>query len=137
MKTLNKQSTKIFNKITEGMGFSSDESISYKKIDNRSRAVMALVVECIGQTDFGPIFSLCHYFKQNGDMCQDPEMLFLKHECGEVFPSMFQQAIPPVYEESLYKDHEDGEWKCLPRLQAAHTRFANTWMKNIKEQQKL
>lgn len=134
MKTLNQGTTKIFNKITEGMGF--DVDCTYKKLD-ASKAFMPLVVECVGKTDIGLLFSLCHYYKLNGDLCQDPEMLFIKHNSGVVFPSMFQQAIPPVYEESIYWDHDDGEWKCLKRLQADHTRFANTWLKNIEQQQNL
>jgi len=136
MRTLNKEATKIFNNITEGLGYGLEEDNNYLKLDNSNGAFMPLVVECIGQTDFALIFSFAHYFKQNGDLCQDPEMLFFKHDDGDIYPFMFQQAIPPVYEESIFKD-VDGQWKCKPRLQTDHTKFANMWLKNIKTQQKL
>ena len=95
---------------------------------------MPLSVEKLSTYDIGTVYSLCHYFEQNGDLCQDPEMLFLLHKSGRVYPMMFQQAIPPAYEESIFFD--DG-WKLNKRLQAEHTRFANLWLKNIKEQQNI
>jgi len=130
MKKLNQKSTKIFNKIVDGM-----DSDGYRKIDNGGNCFMPLVVEKLGTHDSVTTFSFCHYFKQNGDMCQDPEMLFLRHVNGSVYPAMFQMAIPPVYEESIM--FEDGRWLCRERLQRQHTSFANTWLKNIKEQQGL
>jgi hypothetical protein len=47
---------------------------------------------------------------------------------------MFQQAIPPIYEESMFFENS---WKVRPRLQRDHASFANMWLKNIKCQQNL
>ena len=129
MKHLNKTTTKTFNKVVERLNGSQS-----CRVEN-SKAFMPLSVERLQDTDIGTVYTFCHYFEQNGDLCQDPEMLFLAHKSGRVYPMMFQQAIPPIYEESLFR--EDGKWKVNPRLQAQHTTFANMWLKNIKEQQEL
>lgn len=42
--------------------------------------------------------SIAHYFKQNGDLCCDPDMvLFLHPELKSVEAYSFQQAIPCAY----------------------------------------
>ena len=132
VKPLNKKSQAIFDDIISDM----DLIKNHKKIEN-SKAFMPLVVERLQVYDWGVFYSFCHYFKQNGDMCQDPEMLFIKHKNGKVFAAMFQQAIPPVYEEGVFFDMDSGAWKVNKRMQADHTSFANMWLKNIKEQQGL
>ena len=129
MKKLNKKQSVIFNKIIEPLENGKD----HYKLEN-SKSFMPLSVEKLGTYDVGIMYSLCHYFKQNGDLCQDPEMVFLKHANGNVYPAMFQQAIPPIYEESIFFD---SGWKCCHKMQADHTKFANMWMNNIKEQQRL
>ena len=65
----------------------------------------------------------------------DPEMVFLKATNGNVYPTMFQQAIPPIYQESIFFEH--SKWHIIKRMQADHTSFANMWIINIKEQQNL
>jgi len=104
------------------------------RIDN-SKAFMPLVVERLETCDAGTVYSLCHYYELNGDPCQDPEMLFLWSKSGRVYPMMFQMAVPPIYEESLFLD--GGRWKMCPGMQARHTKFANHWLFNIKDQQRL
>ncbi len=126
MKKLNQKATKVFNTVIEKLNGSD-----HIKIDNSS--FMPLVVEKLYDTDIGTVYSFCHYFKQNGDMCQDPEMLFIKNKNGYVYPAMFQQAIPPVYQESIFQ--EDGKWKVRTAWQKDQTSFANMWMENIKYQQ--
>ena len=128
MRRLNKQATRIFDKITEDM-----DSTGYKKIDNTNGAFMPLVVEKLATYDMGTTFSLCHYFKQNGDLCQDPEMVFIRLNDGAVIPMMFQQ-YPGIYQESIV--YNNG-WKIKKRMQSDHAQFANMWLKNIKEQQRL
>ena len=137
MKQLNKAATRTFKKIIERLndsfsGFQQGDSCT---IDKKDGAFTPLSVERLLTYDNGTVYTFCHYFIQNGDMCQDPEMLFLAHQSGRVYPMMFQQAIPPVYEESLFR--ENGKWKVNHRLQHQHTTFANMWLKNIKSQQKL
>jgi len=129
MKPLNKKQARIFNKIIEPL----NGSRSHYKLEN-SKSFMPLSVEKLGTYDIGTMYSFCHYFKQNGDLCQDPEMVFIKHKNGKIYPCMFQQAIPPIYQESIYFD--EG-WKLKPKMQADHAKFANMWLNNIKEQQNI
>lgn len=126
---LNPKMENIFYRIVEHLNGGS-----HCRIEN-SKGFMALVVERLETHDIGTVFSLCHYYELNGDLCQDPEMCFLWHKSGRVYPMMYQTAIPPAYEESLYLD--GGKWKIRLKLQIRHTQFATHWLKNIKVQQDL
>lgn len=130
MRKLDNKAAKIFRLIVEDM---EGTRRNYKKLKN-SKAFMPLTVERVGSYDVGNVYSFCHYFEQNGDLCQDPEMCFIVNPLG-VFPCMFQQAAPPVYQESIFL--EGAEWKCRRKLQSDHTNFANQWLRNIAEQQNL
>lgn len=96
-KPLNKQAASIFEKIISQI----PEGESSIKIDNSGGAFMPLSVERLLVFDIGSQYSFCHYYEQNRDLCQDPEMLFLRHNNGLIYPMMFQPAIPPIYEESF------------------------------------
>lgn len=125
MKKLNKSATATFNRIIS----TGDD---YQKIDNTNGAFMPLVVEKLGTHDIGTVYSFAHYFEQNGDLCQDPDMTFLSRSDGSVVPMTFQQAMPPIYTEAVFFDNG---WKVATRSQRDITSFANTWLKNIKNQQ--
>jgi len=129
MKTLSKTAAKTLDLLTEGLTAPGDS----KKVDNTNGTFMAVHVEMIGQDSNGPLFSVAHYFVQNGDMCQDPEMVFMRAHDGAYLPISFQQAIPPVYQEAM--DLRKDTFR--PRLMAQLASFANTWMRNIKQQQRL
>ena len=69
-------------------------------------------------------FSLAHYFKQNGDLCQDPDMVLMAYpDKQEVHAYSFQQAIPPVYKCSF---DENGRERSLVKNQL--NSFLNTWL---------
>ena len=75
-------------------------------------------------------FSIAHYFKQNGDLCQDPEMVILVYpelQMAEAFS--FQQAIPPIYQE-VYP--EPGKFR--PRLKKELNSFLRQWLTNCINQ---
>jgi len=139
MRKLNQKSTAIFNKLTEGLNEPGD----HKKIDNTNGSFMPVVIEHIGtmewQGKYIDSFSIAHYFKQNGDLMQDPEMTFYSIN-GYVFPAYFLQAggcFPSgrLEQESIGRNPESGKWWVKNKTQADHTSFANVWMKNIKQQQ--
>lgn len=100
-----------------------------------SEGYMDLVVEATpmldrfnGQNSLA--FSMAHYFEQNGDLCQDPEMvLFYYPELNAVEAYSFQQAIPPIYQEVF---PEPG--KVYPRRQRELNNFLSQWLRNIKNQ---
>jgi hypothetical protein len=68
----------------------------------RAPGFMDLVVEVLSRNPSTMVLSLAHYFEQNGDLCQDPEMevrVYLPRgdQPGRVEALTFQQAIPPIY----------------------------------------
>jgi hypothetical protein len=133
MKAVNKKAKKVMDVLTEGM----DKIGDHRKIDNTKGAFMAVHVEHINNCNLGEIFSISHYFEQNSDLMRDPDMEFIKGSDGEYYPISFWQDSPLKRDEALDWG-EDGKIKGIrPKLQAELVTFANTWMKNIKEQQGL
>lgn len=132
MKSLSKTSDRIFRRIVEGL---DDEGRSRsRRIGEKGRAFMPLSVERLHETGIGVVYSLAHYFEQNGDLCCDPDMTFLVNDLG-VFPLSFQQAMPPIYQEAVVWDDGGHEITGIRRrMQADLARFANQWMRNIKSQ---
>ena len=131
MKTLNKKATEIMATLTQ----LCDDGNGYVKIDNAKGAFMSVVVEKIDETDKGPLYSVAHYYTQNGDAMRDPEMTFLRMY-GQFVPCYYLQDNLGIEQNSVFRN-EDGRWKINKRLQEQHASFANLWMKNIKQQQRL
>ncbi|RKR80084.1 hypothetical protein BDD43_0177 [Mucilaginibacter gracilis] len=141
MKTLNQNSTAIFCRLIELMNGNE-----HLKITNDP--FMPLTIEKIGEDIITPIgvgcaYSLCHYYEQNGDLMQDPEMCFLildnraddVKELSKVTiaPFMFQQANLGIYQESIeFANQIMGE--VHTEMQADHAEFADMWLGNIKLQ---
>lgn len=102
----------------------------YASIENEP--FMRLVIEDIGPGPRGhQAVSVAHYFEQNGDLCQDPEMAFELVPEGEGVkyePYLFQQAIPPIYQE-VFETGTENE-----RLKRQLASFARTWDRNIGAQ---
>jgi Domain of unknown function (DUF6908) len=129
---INKTAKRILDKLTEGL----DKLGDHKEIDNTDGAFMSAHVEHIGDTYVGPMFSVTHYYKQNGDMMKDPDMTFLRTESGEYFPLEFQQDNMGIYQRAV---HWEGNriQSYNKALQKDLASFAGTWMRNIKSQQGL
>ena len=97
---------------------------------------MDLVVEVLPQCPQtgAMVLSMAHYFEQEGDLCQDPEMtvrLFLprqgRHGMAEALT--FQQTVSPMYQE-VYP--EPG--KVYPHLKRELNSFLSLWLRNLKSQ---
>lgn len=147
MKHLNANATKVMDKLTEGL----DQPGNAKTFDAHGYTekwdggIMAVHVENIGNvpsSGTGHLYSVTHYYKQNGDMMRDPEMIFWQGQglsrdkvVDTYYPTYFRQD-PMMEQESII--FEGGEMKGVrTRMQADQASFANTWMANIKEQQGL
>lgn len=125
MKHLCKTSAEIFFRII---------SLGQSKIVNNEN-YMPLSVECIQETFYGKVYSLAHYYEQNGDLMRDPEMTFLVAK-DMVFPLSYRQDGLGIDRESVF--FENGKpTKYIKRMQSDQTSFANGWMRNIAEQQKV
>ena len=138
MKALNKNSTRIFCALLDRMN-----SRQHLKIINEP--FMPLTIERIGEIywEDGSLVSLCHYYEQNGDLLQDPEMCFVvvdqrekeqtAYEKVMIVPYLYQQANLGIYEESMtFKNNVVDH--CDSSLQLQHVIFANQWLQNIQEQ---
>ena len=95
---------------------------------------MPVHVDRLGETPHGTMFAIAHNYVQNGDVMADPDMQFLKNDQG-VFPMTYQQDGLAFFQVGL--SIRDGKLMIARKAQASMTRFANTWMPNIKEQQDL
>ena len=86
---MSKTDAASLNALVEGLAdpTSCDEPSS-RTVDNSEGGFMALHVERIGTQ----MYSLAHYFRQNGDMMRDPDVVLFKDAHGRWFPATFQQA---------------------------------------------
>jgi len=140
MKKLNKNATATFMRLLQLIN-------NKEHVKLLSEGFMPLVMEKLHEnihTEYGEgtLFSLAHYYTQNGDAMRDPEMCFLAVDLREslrhkdylfVFPTMYQQDNLGIYEESVtIENNTVTSYK--PAWQQAHAGFANLWMKNIQQQ---
>lgn len=131
MKSLSKTATQVFLSLIEGLHSPGDS----RKIDNTDGTFMAVHVELIHQNQHGRHFSIAHYYEQNGDLMCDPDMTFLVTSDTQVFPMTFRQdGYFQINQVAVF--FPDESLRYYPKMQADITRFANTWMKNIRNQQK-
>jgi len=130
MKAINQRAKKVMDKLTENW----DSVGNGRKIDNTKGTFMAVHIELIGECELGKIFSITHYYEQEGDLMRDPDMEFIKGGDGQYYPISFWQDSPRIRDEPLtWKDGEMVSYN--EKRQKALVTFANTWMRNIKEQQ--
>ena len=128
---LSPQSEAVMDTLTAGMTVSD-----HKKLDNAEGTFMALHVECIGECNLGPVFSLAHYYEQHGDLMRDPEMLFIQAEDGGYYPAEIWQDA--VNSHGIGILIEDGMAVSIDETEQADlTVFAEVWLKNIRVQQGL
>lgn len=144
MHSVNSKARKILDTLTKGLIEIGDN----QKIDNSEGVFMAVHVECIGIVGDGRLYSVAHYFKQNGDMMRDPDVVFFQVDTFkegypehsrdefpvEYYPVSFEQSSMGLYQEAIVFC-SDGIEGVRPKMQKSITSFCNDWMRNIKEQQ--
>lgn len=104
----------------------------------KSSSFMDLAVEVISKNQI----SVTHYYEQNGDLCQDPEIVFLVGCDGEWYavewttPQIsFAGRIMGGYRRYIEIDAENGTWvRGDLRGQRDLAIFANKWADNLKRQ---
>jgi hypothetical protein len=114
----------------------AEDAGGHIKIDNSEGVFMPLAVEIIDHNQI----SLAHYGEQNDDLMADPEMIFFKNMSGEYEPIYFKNdylgvericaTVISEYEAHAFTDAQKKE-------QRDEVVFAEMWLNNIKEQQKL
>lgn len=137
MTPLNKTATVTFAKLISLLN-----GERHLQLDNSQGSFMPVIIEYLFTTvmaDFSvDVYSLSHYYEQNGDLIPDPDMQFATRTTlnGElqIFPMTFQNALK--YDEALFQN-ADNKWQYYKGLQKDLATFANMWLKNIKFQQSL
>lgn len=132
MNSINDKATAIMNQLTESL----NEEDRSRKVDN-APGYMAACVELIQQTNSGPLFSVAHYFEQNGDLMRDPDMVFIRCRDNKYYPVSFQQDSLGIYQEVVSFDRFTTPQVQDQEGQRQLVEFANGWMLNIQQQQNL
>jgi len=140
MLPINEKSALVMDHLVEGL----DRENRSKKIKNCT-AFMPVTIEYLQEIPEGVLFSVCHYYEQNGDLMRDPEVVFIRREKNLTvetkgsfyFPVSFQQDNPVIYQELISFD-ENGNFLSLAiQQQRSCAEFGDTWMQNINYQQQL
>jgi len=131
---------KIKHKLLSLLADITDANGGHIKIENDP--FMPLSVENIGEIKAGPeirpVYSVCHYGEQNGDLMRDPDMEFARITIpgeygGDYFiPLSFRNDYMGVCQQSV--NTENGCQSYRPRLQHEHTVFARQWLSNLRQQ---
>ena len=126
LKPVTKSAQRVLEKLVDGLDVGGS-----KKVDNGG-AFMAVHVEVHRWIDGSVIISIAHYFEQGGDLCADPDVVFLRRVDGSFAPISFQNSL--VLNQPV-RWLEDGTIEVDAREQASIASFANTFLRNIAEQQ--
>lgn len=137
MKKINQSAAKVFNTLIRLM-----DNKQNLKLDNSNEVFMPVFIEKL-ESDVNiagrpvDIYSLSHYFEQNGDLVPDPDMTFAVSRIDSMYiwPMTFQTQFS--YKRGIFFDDKEGIWRMNESEQADEAVFAGIWLKNIKHQQKL
>jgi len=127
MRKVNKNSKLVLDKLWE-LSLNND---NHHKLNNDS-TYMPLSIEILDEDQI----SLCHYGELNDDLMRDPEMKFFKDSNGDYYPIYYRNdyiGIEQFTGQIINKRINIQKRK----KQASQVEFANLWMNNIKEQQRL
>ena len=132
MKALSGKAREVMDLLVKGV-----HTGGHRVIDNSEGAYMAVHVEKLYLTEQGALYSVAHYFEQNGDLMRDPDMEFMKIG-NEYYPVYFRQDGGIALEQEAVVYGPGGKIeRYYPKVQADLAAFADRWMRNIKEQQEL
>lgn len=125
--SVSRKAAAILDELTSGLDVGDS-----RKVD-RGLGFMPVHVECLHHSGLGPLFSVAHYYEQNGDLVPDPDVVFV-HTTNGWSPISFQNSL--AYRVAVHF-HDDGTTEVDEREQADLVSFCNQWMRNIQEQQGL
>jgi len=130
LKPAPKSAAKVLNILVDGL----TESAESRKVDNTNGAFMPVHVECVSRTEHGLVFSVAHYYEQNGDLIADPEMDLLRDASGDWYPLSISMAFGRKHAVMFVGR---GKARVDEREYRSQLRFLSTWMKNVRAQQRL
>jgi hypothetical protein len=101
MRPINLKAQAVMDRLTANI----TRENSHTRIDNNKpdSGFMAVVIEWVGDCKLGDVYSIAHYYEQNGDLMADPEMTFLKAAAsGKYFPMSFKMdGLGGIYREGI------------------------------------
>ena len=128
LKVLSKKTALVLDHLTEGLAVGDS-----RKVDGGT-GYMPVHVECLQRTGLGLLYSIAHYYEQNGDLVAAPDVVFVRAAEGWS-PISFQNSI--AYRVAV-DFHADGTIEVDARQHRDLAEFCNdTFMPNIEEQQAL
>lgn len=90
--------------------------------------------DCLSIEKIAPhLVSVTHYFEQNGDLVQDPEIVFWIGPDGLWYASEITQVYGG-WKKLIWLQNAESWEKADLRGQADAASFGNTWARNIKAQ---
>jgi hypothetical protein len=112
------------------------ENGGYTRIETNG-TFMGVSVEVLHENAKYRCISVAHYSESCGDLMADPEMCFLEYRTAkEFYPISFKNDWMGYDRQSVIL-----EWlqpvQIIHDMQHDQAKFADTWMRNIKEQQAL
>ena len=127
----------LIEKLAKARNIDLEQSGAHFKA--QSPGFMDLVVENIGRNRV----SVTHYYSQNGDLCQDPEIVFWTCPIDGKWYAI-EWTTPPIYlfgrtaggwQKVLWLNSDATMWeKGSPKAQADLATFANKWSTNLRRQ---
>jgi hypothetical protein len=149
MKFISKEGPVILAALLEGLNNDlghdgEDGAVCTKKIQN-SKSFMPVMIEFLQKgTPNGDLFSLCHYYEQNGDLMRDPEITIYRREIPATqfstaetiyYPATYRQDGLGIDQE-FFRYDDSGKITAIATRQQTHcATFCTQWLKNIKQQQ--
>jgi hypothetical protein len=116
---------KKLDKLTGGIeSFASDLDSTIKK---EQSCYMPLYIDTIGNNEI----ALAHYYKQNGDLCPDPDMQI------KIVPEMKMAEALTLQDSFGFKQvyyEKDGTMFVNPSLKRDLNRFLDQWLTNLRQQ---
>ncbi len=144
MRTVSKQAAKTLATLITAAEANTAKP-GYLKLDNSQGAFMPVTVERVGDETNTELWSVAHYYTQNGDAMRDPEIVYAvpvvngSRLFNYAYPVEFtQDGMPASWAYQRLVEFEGGKpVRFTPGRQASAATFTTTWMRNIKAQQGL
>ena len=131
MEHVNQKTQEVLDKLTEGLNQKGN-----RRRFKSARFFIAVVVEHLGESKIGPLFSVAQYYGQTVDLQAHPKMIFLRGSEGQYFPVSLQFDESGSFKTAiLFEDDEPVRVDSIEQARQAF--FAMLVMRCIKSQQEL
>lgn len=135
MKAINEKARQTMIELVDRVTFGKS-----KVIDNSPGSFMSVTIEYLRPMANGALYSVAHYWELNGDLMRNPDMEFFcaySEQGMQFFPVSFRQDAPYFEQQAIEYGPGGHITGFYPRIQQNLVDFANMWLANIAEQQKL